>query len=129
MQDMLVEVWASSPLVGVGSLKVHAQLGVRPRFFQSSASALAEAGSRLRWVPQAGVWGSLGGSVPLGPVHPRSALDSSRRGCGVVPGAQAEALQQQCRPCVPGTGVLRCRALLVTCLVTPGCWEGRRIGP
>lgn len=48
MQDVLIEVRASSPLVGVESLQVHAPLGAR-RFplSQGSASALPEAPSRL----------------------------------------------------------------------------------
>lgn len=63
MQDMLIEVRASSPLVGVESLQVHVRLEARwSRLSQRSASELPEARSGLRWVRQAG-----SGLSPAGP--------------------------------------------------------------
>lgn len=53
MQDVLIEVRANSPLVGVESLQVHARLGARCfPLSQRSASALPQAQSRLLWVRQ-----------------------------------------------------------------------------
>lgn len=66
MQDMLVEVRASSPLVGVESLQVHVRLEARcSPLSQRSASELPEAGSGLRWVRRAG-----SGLSPAGPAAP-----------------------------------------------------------
>lgn len=65
MQDVLLEVGASSTLVGVESLQVHAQLGACCSLLsQRSASALLEAPSGLRGVRQARV------QVPRAGPHP-----------------------------------------------------------
>lgn len=117
MQDMLVEVGASSLLVGVESLQVHARLGARcSPLSRRPAAALPEAGPGPRGAADEGL-------SPAARPHPRSALDSSRGDPGAVPGNRGgSAPEQRSRLRASGTRVLRIR------LVTPRSWAGRKSG-
>lgn len=126
---MLAEMRASSALVGVRSLQIHVQLRANcSQLSRRSASALPAAQPRLCGARQALVrapWG-LGGNRGQHWTAPKVARGGADRFCP-APSARKIRVQQGNRRCAPGTRVLRYSQPGITCLVTPRCWEPRKI--